>query len=287
MQGQVDVLEGKAKVLARYRDGASRIADQLDALAQGEPIDAEAPDRRQPHLRLAWSGRGGAAAAAPDADDVHDLPPAVSRIVLSAQEDLRREIAREMHDGPAQSLTNIVLQAQIVDRLLARDPAAAAAEVRQLIVDGPGDAGRDEVVHLRRPPDGAGRPRVAADHPPRGARMGPTLPDPGGARIVRDGPAADDGARERAVPDHRRCRRRIPVRPAGAHHDQDGLDGRSRSARDGPSSGGTIGRVRGPAVGGFARRTTRRVPSSRGAVAKARALPWRVNPKPCRRRWPP
>jgi hypothetical protein len=134
MQGQVDVLEGKAKVLARYRDGASRIADQLDALAQGEPIDAEAPDRETASSATAWGGRGGAAAAAPDADDVHDLPPAVSRMVLSAQEDLRREIARQMHDGPAQSLTNIVLQAQIVDRLLARDPAAAAAEVRQLIV---------------------------------------------------------------------------------------------------------------------------------------------------------
>jgi hypothetical protein len=38
-----------------------------------------------------------------------------------------------MHDGPAQSLTNIVLQAQIVERLLARDPAMAQGEVRQLV----------------------------------------------------------------------------------------------------------------------------------------------------------
>src|SRR5260370_1098986 len=61
------------------------------------------------------------------------MPPAVSRLVLSVQEDLRREIARSMHDGPAQSLTNIVLQAQIVDRLLARDPEQAAPEVQALI----------------------------------------------------------------------------------------------------------------------------------------------------------
>jgi signal transduction histidine kinase len=53
-------------------------------------------------------------------------------VILAAQEDLRRDIARAMHDGPAQSLTNIVLQAQIVERLLERDPAAAAAEVREL-----------------------------------------------------------------------------------------------------------------------------------------------------------
>src|SRR6185369_6792538 len=61
------------------------------------------------------------------------MPPGVSRMILTAQEDLRREIARQMHDGPAQSLTNIVLQAQIVDRFLEKDPAKAQAEVEQLI----------------------------------------------------------------------------------------------------------------------------------------------------------
>jgi hypothetical protein len=54
-------------------------------------------------------------------------------MILTAQEDLRREIARQMHDGPAQSLTNIVLQAQIVDRLMTKAPDKAAAEVQQLI----------------------------------------------------------------------------------------------------------------------------------------------------------
>ena len=61
------------------------------------------------------------------------MTPAVGRVVLAAQEDLRRDIARAMHDGPAQSLTNIVLQAQIVDRLLDRDPEAARAEVQELM----------------------------------------------------------------------------------------------------------------------------------------------------------
>jgi len=61
------------------------------------------------------------------------LPPAISRMVLAAQEDLRRDIARAMHDGPAQSLTNIILQAQIVERLIARDPATAMPEVSELI----------------------------------------------------------------------------------------------------------------------------------------------------------
>jgi hypothetical protein len=54
-------------------------------------------------------------------------------VVLCAQEDLRREIARAMHDGPAQSLTNIVLQAQIVELLLERDPSHAKGELGLLV----------------------------------------------------------------------------------------------------------------------------------------------------------
>ena len=72
------------------------------------------------------------AAADADAPD-EPIPPTLSRVILSAQEDLRREIARSMHDGPAQSLTNIVLQSQIVDRLLERDPAVARGELKLLV----------------------------------------------------------------------------------------------------------------------------------------------------------
>ncbi|HEV8054490.1 MAG TPA: histidine kinase [Candidatus Limnocylindrales bacterium] len=52
--------------------------------------------------------------------------------MLRAQEEMRRDIARQMHDGPAQSLTNIALQAEIVQRLLDRDPQMARAEVEAL-----------------------------------------------------------------------------------------------------------------------------------------------------------
>ena len=46
---------------------------------------------------------------------------------------MRRGIARAMHDGPAQSLTNIILQAQIVQRLMNSDTTRAAQEVDQLV----------------------------------------------------------------------------------------------------------------------------------------------------------
>ncbi len=107
MEAQVDVLAGKQKTLTRYHDAVAAYADGLGGAA-GE-ADADA-------------GPEGA-----------EVPPAMSRIILGAQEDLRREIARAMHDGPAQSLTNIVLQAQIVERLVATAPADAMGELRLLV----------------------------------------------------------------------------------------------------------------------------------------------------------
>ena len=122
MESQVDVLEGKRRALARYRDA---VASYIQG-AQGIPFDPTVA------LPAALAIPAGGEAASADITTTQ-VPAAVSRLVLSAQEDLRREIARAMHDGPAQSLTNIVLQAQIVERLVARDPASASGEVRQLI----------------------------------------------------------------------------------------------------------------------------------------------------------
>jgi len=113
MDAQVEVLEAKKRALQRLKDAVDDHAARARAIAERD-----------------GDGPAGASGAVTDGAPA---VPAVSRIVLTAQEDLRREIARAMHDGPAQSLTNIVLQAEIVERLVGRDPDAAAAEMRQLV----------------------------------------------------------------------------------------------------------------------------------------------------------
>jgi two-component system sensor histidine kinase DegS len=50
--------------------------------------------------------------------------------VVEAQESERTRLAREVHDGPAQALSNAIFQVEIVQRQLARDPVLAAAELR-------------------------------------------------------------------------------------------------------------------------------------------------------------
>ncbi|WP_088227719.1 sensor histidine kinase [Desulfosporosinus sp. FKB] len=52
--------------------------------------------------------------------------------VIKAQEDERRRVAREIHDGPAQTLANIVLRLEIAERLLEYDPSRVKAELMDL-----------------------------------------------------------------------------------------------------------------------------------------------------------
>jgi two-component system, NarL family, sensor histidine kinase DegS len=104
---QQEVLEGKHKTLQRFRDRLDslyRILGGVDAVSVSTRAVEPAPERRLPE----------------------------SATVMRAQEDLRREIARQMHDGPAQSLANIALQAEIVERLVGRGDARAKTELEAL-----------------------------------------------------------------------------------------------------------------------------------------------------------
>ncbi len=52
--------------------------------------------------------------------------------IIQAQENERQILARQMHDGPAQSLSNLILQAEVCERLFDRDPAQARNELKSL-----------------------------------------------------------------------------------------------------------------------------------------------------------
>lgn len=52
--------------------------------------------------------------------------------VIKAQEDERRRIAREMHDGPAQSMSNVILKAEICEKLFEIDMDKAREELALL-----------------------------------------------------------------------------------------------------------------------------------------------------------
>lgn len=112
MEAQLEVLEGKQKVLRRFADYLERM---LGGLGAGRSGEAAALD-------------GGSAAVANGSGGLE----MASRSVLAAQEEMRRQIARQMHDGPAQSIANIALQAEVVQRLLRQDATAGERELDAL-----------------------------------------------------------------------------------------------------------------------------------------------------------
>ncbi|HOT90422.1 MAG TPA: histidine kinase [Anaerolineae bacterium] len=61
-----------------------------------------------------------------------DTPQAMVISIIEAQEQERLRLSRQMHDGPAQALTNLVLQAEICERLFDRDSARAKTELAEL-----------------------------------------------------------------------------------------------------------------------------------------------------------
>ena len=56
----------------------------------------------------------------------------LSMRVLDAQEGERSRLAREVHDGPAQTLTNSIFQVEFIERVFETDPDLARTEIRAL-----------------------------------------------------------------------------------------------------------------------------------------------------------
>lgn len=104
MRGQLEKLQSNQRNMARYLDLLRGI---LEHTRGTEGYDVEASEEKE------------------------STQPLVVRII-EAQERERQRLSRQIHDGPAQSLTNLILQAEICERLLDSDPDQARAELADL-----------------------------------------------------------------------------------------------------------------------------------------------------------
>jgi two-component system sensor histidine kinase DegS len=68
----------------------------------------------------------------PDSTDAGPAPKSVAIRIVDAQEDERLRLSRMMHDGPAQVLSNFILQAEIAARSFEIDPVRAKEELANL-----------------------------------------------------------------------------------------------------------------------------------------------------------
>lgn len=104
MRGQLEKLESDKQHLERL----NRLYDHIQEFAEQEEVEAIG------------------------AEDEAITPQSLVISVIESQEQERLRLSRQMHDGPAQSLTNLVLQAEICERLFDRDPDRARVELRAL-----------------------------------------------------------------------------------------------------------------------------------------------------------
>ena len=82
-------------------------------------------------LALLTSLAGQAAVTLDNAELYRSLQDEHERL-LAAEAEVRKELARDLHDGPAQRLAAIVMQIQILRKLLERDPSRLPAELDSL-----------------------------------------------------------------------------------------------------------------------------------------------------------
>lgn len=102
MRGQLDKLQNDHDALQRY---VASLEKTRGFLAQGTPKGK------------AGRGAGGSANL---------------EMVINAQEAERARLSRQMHDGPAQALSNFIVQTEIANRLLDIDPKRAKEELDNL-----------------------------------------------------------------------------------------------------------------------------------------------------------
>ena len=123
-QVNLQLLQAKEIQLRKRRDDLERSLRQMQATVERAQI-------LMTQVSMAISLLQGGIADSLQTQN-HDQRIEMGLRVIRAQEEERRRVAREIHDGPAQTLANIVLRLEIAEKLLEFDPTRVKAELIDL-----------------------------------------------------------------------------------------------------------------------------------------------------------
>jgi two-component system sensor histidine kinase DegS len=124
MRAQVEQLEAKRNSMRLLQNRLQKVTSVLLSAPEGYN-----PGMSQPGPRPATT-QSTQTIPSP-LNDTLDSKQVIGQ-VIQAQEDERLRVSRQIHDGPAQTMTNLVLRAEICERLLDMDPTRARSEMAGL-----------------------------------------------------------------------------------------------------------------------------------------------------------
>jgi len=133
VQGQLDKMPPQ-EIKSAY-DSALDAQQRLFVMrGQLEKLQTEKShlERFKSTLERARVSASGAGASASSASGGGKSPLASVEMLVNAQETERQRLSRQMHDGPAQALSNFILQTEIAMRLFDIDAVQARAELNSL-----------------------------------------------------------------------------------------------------------------------------------------------------------
>ncbi|MCC7449411.1 MAG: hypothetical protein IT324_18475 [Anaerolineae bacterium] len=115
MQNQLEKVQQDRSQLEGFGKTLTRILEMVEGVRDTDVVGAP----QLPGGSSAGNGGGG-------------LGNTTIIRIIETQEAERQRLARQLHDGPAQSLTNFILQAEICQRLFDRNPDRANEELNNL-----------------------------------------------------------------------------------------------------------------------------------------------------------
>lgn len=123
-QVNLQLLQAKEIHLRKRRDDIERALKQMDSTI-------ERAEKLMTQVGMAISILQGGIIDSPQMMNYEQRIEMGLR-VIRAQEEERQRVAREIHDGPAQTLANIVLRLEITEKLMEIDPGKVNAEIKDL-----------------------------------------------------------------------------------------------------------------------------------------------------------
>lgn len=106
--------------------------EQLENVLNGTVETAEKADKLVSQVGMALNLLSGSLQGVTVKLEEIQLRQQLSLRIIKAQEEERSRVAREIHDGPAQTMANVVLRAEICEKLMDAEPGKVRQELKDL-----------------------------------------------------------------------------------------------------------------------------------------------------------